>query len=50
MSKLQDDGSTIINNLRKIVDRFSAEGIESHFELVSSQGFANLFFPIAIAR
>ena len=28
----------------------SADGIESHFEPISSQGLANLFFPIAIAR
>ena len=45
-----NDGSTVINNLSKIVDRFSADGIESHFKPVSSEGLANLFFPIAIAR
>ena len=44
-----DDGPTVINNLSKIVDRFSADGIESHLELLSSQGLSNLFFPVAVA-
>ena len=45
-----NNGSTVINNLSKIVDRLSADGIESHFESISSQRPANLFFPMAIAR
>ena len=45
-----NDGSTVINNRGEIVDRSSADGIESHFKPMSSEGLANLFFPIAIAR
>jgi len=45
-----DDGPTLIENLRQIVNRFSAQGIKSHFELVSFKGVANLFFPIVVTR
>jgi hypothetical protein len=45
-----DDGSTVINYRSQVVDRSSADGIESHFKPMSSEGLANLFFPIAIAR
>src|SRR5260221_667443 len=45
-----DDGSTVINNIRKIADRFSAYSNESHFELVSSQGLVNpKFFALQLA-